>query len=376
MSLRAGQSLAADPRQAVEGLYLAIAQPDMALVVFFCSSRFDLGVLAVAINERFAGTPVIGCTTAGEIGPAGYRDGSLVGVSFSSASCVAAVGRIDRLAQCNTADAFAVAQALRQQVAGSTTHSFALLLIDGLCGREEPLAHALQSGLGDIPMVGGSAGDDQLFIATRVFADGAFRDDAAVLAVLKTELPFKVFRGHHFVGGTEPLVVTEADAHHRIVYEINGRPAATEYARAAGIGSEALTSAHFAATPMVVRINGNDYVRSIRQVNTDGSLTLYCAIDRGVVLRVARGLDLVQSRRALFDELRQRIGPPQLILGFDCIHCNAQARGEDGRHAIEQVFGDNRVLGFSSYGEQFMGLHVNQTFTGVAIGRAEGVNGA
>ncbi|PKO58398.1 MAG: FIST domain containing protein, partial [Betaproteobacteria bacterium HGW-Betaproteobacteria-19] len=84
MSLRAGQSLATDPRQAVEGLYLAIAQPDMALVVFFCSSRFDLGVLAVAINERFAGTPVIGCTTAGEIGPAGYRDGSLVGVSFPS----------------------------------------------------------------------------------------------------------------------------------------------------------------------------------------------------------------------------------------------------------------------------------------------------
>jgi hypothetical protein len=28
-----------------------------------------------------------------------------------------------------------------------------------------------------------------------------------------------------------------------------------------------------------------------------------------------------------------------------------------------------RVIGFNSYGEQFNGMHINQTFTGVAIGR-------
>jgi hypothetical protein len=28
----------------------------------------------------------------------------------------------------------------------------------------------------------------------------------------------------------------------------------------------------------------------------------------------------------------------------------------------------NRVFGFSTYGEQYNGLHLNQTFTGVAIG--------
>lgn len=376
MSLRAGHSFATDARQAVDELYAAIAQPDMALVVFFCSSRFDLGALAAAINTRFAGTAVIGCTTAGEIGPAGYRDGSLVGVSFPSASCAAAIGHLDRLAQFDAADAHVLASALRQQVAGGIGHSFALLLVDGMCGREEPIAQALQSALGDIPQVGGSAGDDQRFVATRVFADGAFRDDAAVLAVVKTSLPFKVFRGHHFVGGAEPLVVTEADAQRRIVREINGRPAAAEYARAAGIDNAHLNAAHFATAPMVVRINGNDYVRAIRQVNADGSLTLYGAIDRGVVLRVARGLDLEQSRRTLFAEVRQHIGAPQLVLGFDCIHCKLEAHDHDGRRAIGQVFGDNRVVGFSGYGEQFMGIHVNQTLTGVAIGWAEGEDDA
>jgi hypothetical protein len=35
---------------------------------------------------------------------------------------------------------------------------------------------------------------------------------------------------------------------------------------------------------------------------------------------------------------------------------------------VEQVFRDNNTVGFSSYGEQYLGVHVNQTLTGIAIG--------
>jgi hypothetical protein len=31
----------------------------------------------------------------------------------------------------------------------------------------------------------------------------------------------------------------------------------------------------------------------------------------------------------------------------------------------------NNAVGFSTYGEQFNGIHVNQTLTGVAIGRGD-----
>jgi hypothetical protein len=34
-------------------------------------------------------------------------------------------------------------------------------------------------------------------------------------------------------------------------------------------------------------------------------------------------------------------------------------------HVIAQ---GNRTIGFNTYGEQFLGIHVNQTFTGIAIG--------
>lgn len=368
MSLRIGHSLAANAAQAVSELHTAIAQPEMALVIFFCSSRFDLAALAAAMNERFAGVPVVGCTTAGEIGPAGYRDGSLVGVSFPAASCRVATTLLAELTTISEAAVRDQVGKLRRQVGDAAGNSFALLLLDGLCGREEAIAHGCQSALGNIPMLGGSAGDDQRFVATSVFVDGAFHAHGAVLAVLTTTLPFKLVLSHHFAGISEPLVVTEADAPRRIVREINGLPAALEYARAAGLGNAPLVAAHFAAAPLVVRINGKDYVRSIQKCNDDGSLTLFCAIERGVVLRVAQSRDLMQTRHALFAELRQSIGEPQVVLGIDCILCCLEAIGLDEKRAIERLFTANRVVGFSSYGEQFMGVHVNQTFAGVAIG--------
>jgi hypothetical protein len=35
---------------------------------------------------------------------------------------------------------------------------------------------------------------------------------------------------------------------------------------------------------------------------------------------------------------------------------------------IGAIFAANNVIGFATYGEQFNAMHVNQTFTGIAIG--------
>jgi len=69
--IRIGQTSADDPGDAVEAFFQAVQQAQSALVVFFCSPKYDLDALASEMNRRFAGVPVIGCTTAGEIGPAG-----------------------------------------------------------------------------------------------------------------------------------------------------------------------------------------------------------------------------------------------------------------------------------------------------------------
>ena len=46
--------------------------------------------------------------------------------------------------------------------------------------------------------------------------------------------------------------------------------------------------------------------------------------------------------------------------------------GQNDQGDLEQIGGflrEQRVMGFNTYGEQFNGMHINQTFTGVAIAR-------
>ena len=71
-SIRRAQSCSTDEREAVREFHAGVTQPDMALVIFFCSSQYDLKVLAEEMRILFAGIQVVGCTTAGEIGLAGY----------------------------------------------------------------------------------------------------------------------------------------------------------------------------------------------------------------------------------------------------------------------------------------------------------------
>jgi hypothetical protein len=371
--IRRAQSCATDAGDAAREFHAAVAQPNMALVVFFCSVHYDLDILASEMQRLFAGVQVIGCTTAGEIGPIGYRDRTISGASFPSSSFTAACGRIDGLQQFESVQAHSLAQELMQRLEsleprGDASNSFAFLLIDGLSVREEPVTRALQNAFGRLPLVGGSAGDGLSFGKTRVYSDGSFHTDSAVLALVTTHVPFRIFKTQHFVPTDKRVVVTAADSEHRIVSEIDGRPAAESYARFVGTDVQSLDPSRFAEQPIVVVIDGTNYVRSIQKVNPDGSLTFFCAIEEGLVLRGARGVDLVGNLEEAFADIHVAIGQPQLVVGCDCILRKLEMTQRGLVDRVEEVFRDNNVIGFSSYGEQHLGVHVNQTLTGIAIG--------
>lgn len=371
--IRRAHSCAIDARDAAREFHAAVAQPHMALVVFFCSVHYDLDILASELRHLFAGVQVIGCTTAGEIGPKGYLDRTISGASFPAESFAAACGRIDALQQFASIQASTLAQDLMQRLENlepqaDASNSFGLLLIDGLSVREEPVTRALQNALGRLPLVGGSAGDGLNFGRTQVYSDGSFHTDSAVLALVTTDLPFRIFKTQHFVPTDQRFVVTAADSAHRIVNEIDGWPAAERYADVLGMDVETLDASRFAEQPIVVVIDGTNYVRSIQKVNPDGSLTFFCAIEEGLVLRGARGVDLVGNLEEAFAELNGAIGQPQLVIGCDCILRKLEMTQRGLIDRVAKVFSDNNVVGFSTYGEQHLGVHVNQTLTGIAIG--------
>ena len=176
---------------------------------------------------------MVGCTTAGEIGPLGYCTHSLSGVSFSNDGFSGVSGVLEDLGQFSISEGNEFVQSLLQRLErrapdALASESNALLPIDGLSIREEPVAHALQDPLGNIVLFGGSAGDDMEFTRTRVFSDGQFHADSAILILFNTSLPFKQFKTQYFISTAERLVVTEADNVQRVVKEINGLPSAAE----------------------------------------------------------------------------------------------------------------------------------------------------
>ena len=371
-STRTAHSLATGARQAVREIHAVLAQPNLALVMFFCSSSYDRGELAHEMNRLFAGVQVVGCTTAGEFGPAGYRDHSISAVSFAATDFTAVSGHLDRLHQFQMAEGRDLAVELLNKLkcgAPRETRSnvFALLLIDGLSQREEHVARSLQNAFGQIPIVGGSAGDGERFRHAEVFANGCFDSGRAVVVLMSTPLPIEIVKTQHFIPTDTRLVVTAADEH-RVVTEIDGWPAAEGYARLLGVDVRSLCPATFADAPVVVVIDGANYVRSIQTVNPNGSLTFFCAIEEGLVLRMVHGIDLVQNLEQAFAEIHSAIGRPQLFMGFDCVLRKLEIARHGFTQRVSELLRRNNAVGFNTYGEQFRGMHVNQTLTGIAIG--------
>lgn len=367
-----GVSCARDPAAAAKEFFEAVDRPNLDTVLFFCSPQYDLAQLGQELTARFGDVHLVGCTTAGEITPRGYIEGSITGVGFSAPDFAAVsevIGDLKNLSISRIREVVQNAIVRLDQKAPNRTPgtTFAFLMIDGMSQQEEQVASGVFNALGDIPLLGGSAGDDLSYVASFVFHDGAFHSGSAALVLVHTRHPFRIFKTEHFSSTGKKMVVTAADSDRR-VEELNAEPAAREYAKVIGLPKEELNPLVFAAHPLVVRVGGEYHVRSIQRVNEDDSLSFLCAIDEGIVLTVAESGDIVQDLERQFAELQSSLNNVQVVIGCDCILRRLEMERKEVKSAISEILLGNKVIGFSTYGEQYHSMHVNQTFTAVAIG--------
>jgi len=374
--VRSAMSSARDPETAARELATALDHPELGFVLFFCSAEYDLNALARSLNHVFGEVQLAGCTTAGELTPRGYDQGTITAIGFDRHLFAVEVGLIEELEQFSLTDAQSQVERLigrcrERQVAPIKGHTFALTLLDGLSSQEELVLLTLDSALGSIPNFGGSAGDDIHLTGTHVFADGEFRTRAAVVVMINTPLDFEVFSTHHMHSLEQKLIVTRADAASRTVYELNAEPAALEYARLLGLNPEQLDFKTFALNPLAVRIGQEYYVRSIQKVNPDLSLTFYCAVENGIVLTAMQPGDMLQDLSRRFEQIESTLGEPLITIGCDCFLRRLEAEYTGQAQKTSELLTRHQVIGFNTYGEQFDGMHINQTFTGVVIGRTQ-----
>lgn len=353
--------------------------PDpLELVLLFFSPETDCASLAQAAERIFAPASVIGCSTAGELTHNGYEEGQIIAIALPSDLFRARHLLVENL--CDYDSDGLVAEMLQNRnklarEAAAFRHEFNFLLVDGLSRREDALAADLSLGLGPVPLFGGSAGDGERFGATFILCDGQLHQNAAVLTQIRSRCPINVFKSDHLIPSPRKMVVTEANPEERLVREINAEPAAREYARILGKDPEQLDTFTFAAHPVVVRIGDQHHVRSIQRVADNGDLVFFSAIDEGLVLTLAEPLDMVSHLRSELDALAAK-EPPAAILACDCLLRKLEAEQKQMTGHLSELMADRGVVGFSTYGEQWNSMHVNQTLTGVAFYPPDDTGGA
>ena len=202
MAIKSAYSTEPTPEGNVTELASQLSDLSARLVVFFASSAFDPAEIGAAMQARFAGANVIGCTTAGEIASGKMLKNAIVAMAFDDDALKdVTVGVVEDLHQ--------VEAQVQRVFNGFEAHTgqgiltldvaeyVGLVLVDGLSVAEERLMDQIGNRT-NVCFIGGSAGDDLEFERTYVFANGTAYTNAAVLALLKPARGFDVIKTQSF----------------------------------------------------------------------------------------------------------------------------------------------------------------------------------
>jgi hypothetical protein len=345
--------------------------PDLhySFLIVLVSPAGDLQAISGTLREQLNADHIIGARTAGEICIAGYSESRVVVLGFPSSHFEATKRLIPELDKRNEIQFGREILKDRQAIQSKRPdfkNEFAFLMTDGLSMREETLVLAISAALGSTQLFGGSSGDGLRFESAPISFDGEVYENAAVLLLVRSCCKIRIFREGHFTPSEKRLVVTGAIPEERLVTEINAEPAAPEYARVVGIDPAKLSPFIFASHPIVVSVGDQHHVRAIQKVEDNNHLRFFSSIDEGMVLTVAKPLNIGNHLESVLESLNQP-EEPDLIFVCDCILRRLEAEQNNQLKRMSALLSKHRVYGFSTYGEQYNMLHVNQTLTGMAI---------
>jgi len=356
----------ADP---VNELATSLPDKEYAFIILLVSPEGNLEQIAKDLRSRVRTEQIIGARTAGEICNRGYSNSKIVALAFPATHFVAEAWLVESLLDVSMEDVSRQVLNMRQQArtrAAGFDNEFAFLLVDGLSRKEDSLLAKVSAALGSMQLFGGSSGDGLNFEHAPILYNGKVYEDAAILMVVRSNCAVRVFREDHFERSDLRLVVTGAVPEQRLVTEINAEPAAPEYARLVGIDPQQLSPFIFASHPIVVSVGDQHHVRAIQKVENNRHLRFFSSIDEGMVLTVADAKGISTHLQQVLTGLYAQ-EEPDMIFACDCILRRLEAEQKGELEVMSRMLSEHRVFGFSTYGEQFNALHVNQTLTGLAI---------
>jgi hypothetical protein len=363
MKITTAYSTESDPEKAVDDLQSQMASCDPRAVIFFASSQYDPQTISQCMHKTFGGAATFGCSTSGEIVSGKMLKNAIVAMGLGAdvledlnlqiVECIQSENRVDE-AFAGFSDHFKV-----NPFTMDVDEYVGIILVDGLRGAEEKLMDRIGE-LSNLFFIGGSAGDDLKFAQTWVYANGRAYTDAALLALLKPKAKFSFIKTQSFRPCAAKLLATKVKLSERKVLEFNHKPAAEAYAEALGT-TTAQADKFFMSNPVGLIIDDEPYVRSPQRIE-DEAMHFYCNVMEGMEMTLLESSDIVKDTRAAVAGKLAQVKHISGIINFHCILRTLELEKIGQTDAYGEIFSDIPTIGFSTYGEEFIG-HINQTST-------------
>ncbi|MEZ0232370.1 MAG: FIST signal transduction protein [Methylophilaceae bacterium] len=199
--------------------------PSANLVLVFGSvRRFSEPKLPAFLKDRYPQAQIIGCTTSGEINTNEVFDDSL---QLTAIQWEKTTQRVTHTTMSGMQSSFEAAQSLAIQLKTDDLRTV-LVFSDGLHVNGSELLEGFQSVLGEIPIVGGMAGDAGAFVKTlQLFNDTVSENMIIAVGLYGKNLVTATGASGGWKPYGPPRKITKSDKN--IVYELDGKPALPLY---------------------------------------------------------------------------------------------------------------------------------------------------
>jgi hypothetical protein len=350
-----------DSKTALKDLPSASPLPAANLVLAFGSvKRFSEGKLQGFLKARYPTAQIIGCSTSGEINAKGVFDDS---IQITAIMWEKTVQRVAQTKMSGMQNSFETAAGLARQLKADSLRTV-LVISDGLNVNGSELLKGFQSVLGNIPIVGGLAGDGGAFVKTLQLYNDTISDNLVIAVGLYGNA---LITSSGALGGWKPYgpprKVTKSSKN--VVYEFDGKPALPLYRMYIGEAFSRGLPGTGLKFPLAVIEEGNrdiEKIRTLLSINTaENSLTFAGNVEEGETVRLCQTNHdrLVEgagnAANLVLDGLNgSKTNQTGLALCVSCVGRKGVMAEQVGDEIklVQQILGvQTSVTGFYSYGE-------------------------
>lgn len=330
------------------------------VLVFGSVKRFSDDKLKTVLKARYPVAQVIGCTTSGEITPTGVDDDT---IQITAIQWQKVMQRVAQTKSSQMQDSFDTAVGLAKQLKADSLRTI-IVISDGLNVNGSELLKGFQSILGDIPIIGGLAGDGGAFVQTLQLFNETISSHMVIAVGLYGDA---LITASGALGGWKPYgpprKITRSTKN--VVYEMDNKPALPLYRMYIGEAFAKGLPGSGLKFPLAIIEDGKrdvEKIRTLLAVNTaDNSLTFAGNVEEGETIRLCQTNHdrLVEGAGAaahlVLDGLNeQKTNQVGLALCVSCVGRKGVMAEQvvDEVKLVQQILGpQTKLTGFYSYGE-------------------------